>query len=293
MTLKDSPSLSPRRPGHDEEWRRQEREAIRTAADLDGALRAAGLDPARRRGIVAAAAAAIPSCSMRITPYYFGLIENFSRKDPVFLQAVPGRGEIEKTPLDREDPVGDRSPENRPVEAVIHRYADRALFVPTWRCAVHCRFCFRRDRERAERPGPLPAGSLEEGIRYIEDHPGLREVILSGGDPLTLLDASLEVVFRNPVTHAGQFVWACEAMVREGAPEPLTRRMTPSVLERLPDTLTRKEFSPYRSRAKALLDGKGTVAVKAIEGSSNVKAFVHAQPLVSEPTRRSSQTEDK
>ncbi len=99
-----------------------------------------------------------------------------------------------------------------------------------------------------------------------EEHPAVLDEIataLVAGGREDLLDASLEVVFRNPVTHAGQFIWACEAMVREDAPEPLARRMTPSVLERLPDTLTRKEFSPYRSRAKALLDG-GQVAVRLI-----------------------------
>jgi transcription elongation GreA/GreB family factor len=70
-------------------------------------------------------------------------------------------------------------------------------------------------------------------------------------------------VFRNHLEHPAQFVWACEAMVQPAAPEPVRRRATPSLLEKLPDTLTRSEFGPLRGRAKALLDG-GAVAVRII-----------------------------
>jgi len=77
------------------------------------------------------------------------------------------------------------------------------------------------------------------------------------------LDSALEVIFRSHMTHQAQFVWACERMTDDDAPEQLVRRMTPSVLEHLPDTLTRKEFAAQRSRAKALLDG-GKVGIRVI-----------------------------
>jgi transcription elongation factor GreA len=77
------------------------------------------------------------------------------------------------------------------------------------------------------------------------------------------LDGALEVIFRGHLTHPAQFVWACERMTDDDAPDQLARRMTPSVLEHLPDTLTRKEFAAQRSRAKGLLDG-GKVAIRAI-----------------------------
>jgi transcription elongation factor GreA len=77
------------------------------------------------------------------------------------------------------------------------------------------------------------------------------------------LDAALEAVFRNHLQHAAQFIWACEAMTAPEAPEPLRRRMTPSLLEKLPDTFTRSEFGSLRGRAKALLDG-GAVAVRLV-----------------------------
>ncbi len=108
----------------------------------------------------------------------------------------------------------------------------------------------------------------ESWARWLlhEEHPSVLDVVARGlldAGREDLLDASLEVVFRNPLAHPGPFVWACETMAREDAPEPLARRLTPSVLERLPDTLTRKEFAPFRARARALLDG-GRVAVRLI-----------------------------
>jgi transcription elongation factor GreA len=77
------------------------------------------------------------------------------------------------------------------------------------------------------------------------------------------LDSALEVIFRAHLEHSAQFVWACERMTDDDAPDQLVRRMTPSVLEHLPDTLARKEFANLRSRAKALLDG-GKVAIRVI-----------------------------
>jgi len=84
------------------------------------------------------------------------------------------------------------------------------------------------------------------------------------------LDAALEAVFRNHIEHPAQFIWACEAMTEADCPDPLRRRMTPSLLEKLPDTLTRSEFGPFRGRAKELLDG-GKVAVQLILDRASAK----------------------
>ena len=78
-----------------------------------------------------------------------------------------------------------------------------------------------------------------------------------------IADGALEAVFRAHTDHPAPFIWACEAMTERGTPEAARRRMTPSVLEKLPDTLTRSEFAPLRARAKALLDG-GKVAIRLI-----------------------------
>jgi transcription elongation factor GreA len=82
------------------------------------------------------------------------------------------------------------------------------------------------------------------------------------------LDAAIEAVFRNHLQHPAQFVWACERMTDPGAPEPVRRRMTPSLLEKLPDGFNRKEFASLRGRCKALLDG-GKVAIKLLLESAN------------------------
>jgi transcription elongation factor GreA len=91
---------------------------------------------------------------------------------------------------------------------------------------------------------------------------------LDGEGRADLLDQAVDVVFRNHANHAVQFVWSCEAMTEDWCPEPIRSRMTPSLLEKLPDGLTRKEFSSVRGRAKGLLDG-GKAAVRILMESAN------------------------
>ena len=97
-----------------------------------------------------------------------------------------------------------------------------------------------------------------------ETNPGLLGQVAAGlerENHAPLLNEALEAVFRNPHRYPAQFIWACETMTDPAAPEPVRRRMTPSVLEHLPDTLTRKEYASFRARAKSLLDG-GQVAIR-------------------------------
>lgn len=99
-----------------------------------------------------------------------------------------------------------------------------------------------------------------------EENSGILSMIvgeLDGAGGTETLESSLEAIFRNHNAHPAQFVWAAERMTEEDAPPSLHRRMTPSLLEKLPDTLTRKEFSAVRARAKALLDG-GQVAIRLL-----------------------------
>jgi transcription elongation factor GreA len=85
-----------------------------------------------------------------------------------------------------------------------------------------------------------------------------------------LVDQALEAVFRNHNRHPAQFVWACEAMSEDGCPQSIRSRMTPSLLEKIPDAITRKEYSPFRGRAKGLLDG-GMVAIRLLMESANAQ----------------------
>jgi lysine 2,3-aminomutase len=114
--------------------------------------------------------------------------------DPVGRQYVPSVQEREITSEERLDPIGDEA--HSPVAGIVHRYPDRVLLKITNACAVYCRFCFRR-----EMVGPgserLSAQDLEQAMRYIEGHPKIYEVILTGGDPLVLSSRRLEKVLKR------------------------------------------------------------------------------------------------
>jgi len=104
-----------------------------------------------------------------------------------------------------------------------------------------------------------------------EETPAILDTIavaLDRAGALDALDSAVEAVFRNHLQHPAQFVWACERMINPDSPEPVRRRMTPSLLEKLPDGLNRREFASLRGRCKALLDG-GKVAIKLLLESAN------------------------
>ncbi len=127
---------------------------------------------------------------MSITPYYLSLInrEDF-RNDPVFKQAVPQPGELIMDKCDMEDPLAEDK--DSPVPHLTHRYPDRVLLHASNLCSMYCRHCTRKrkvgDHERI--PG---FEELQEALDYIREHPEVRDVLISGGDPLMLSDDSLD-----------------------------------------------------------------------------------------------------
>ena len=122
------------------------------------------------------------------TPYYLSLIEKWDPSDPIFLQQMPDAREFENPNFLEDDPLDEE--EHMPVKHLTHRYPDRVLFVVTHTCAMYCRFCTRK-RKVGKFPVP-PPNELQAAIDYIAEHPEIRDVLLSGGDPLTLTDVSLE-----------------------------------------------------------------------------------------------------
>jgi len=124
---------------------------------------------------------------MRIPRYYYGLIEK--EGDPVWMQSVPSIQEIqdEDSP---EDPL--HEDEDSPVPRLTHRYPDRVLFLVTDRCPMYCRFCTRK--RMVGRAGDITEKTIAAGIEYIRAHPEIRDVLLSGGDPLMLSDQKLESI---------------------------------------------------------------------------------------------------
>jgi len=106
----------------------------------------------------------------------------------------------------------------------------------------------------------------EEGTTLLEEITAK----LEANGHAELVDQAMEAVFRNHANHAAQFVWACEKMSEDDCPQAIRSRMTPSVLEKIPDAITRKEFSSIRGRAKGLLDG-GKVAIRLLMESANAQ----------------------
>ena len=124
------------------------------------------------------------------TPYYLSLIEQFDASDPIYLQQIPDAREFENPDLLEDDPLDEEV--DMPVKHLTHRYPDRVLFVVTHTCAMYCRFCTRK-RKVGKFPVP-PPDELKAAIDYIAQHSEIRDVLLSGGDPFTLTDVSLEWV---------------------------------------------------------------------------------------------------
>jgi len=126
----------------------------------------------------------------RINPYYLSLIRHPG--DPIWRQCVPDKAELEDFDA-AEDPLMEDA--MSPVPNITHRYPDRALFLVTSQCGLYCRFCTRKrkvgDYEKISMKG------LESAFKYLEEHTEIRDVILSGGDPLMLTDAMLEKILQR------------------------------------------------------------------------------------------------
>ena len=126
---------------------------------------------------------------MAITPYYASLIDPADPMCPIRLQAVPTIHETRILPYEMADPLCEER--DSPVPGIVHRYPDRVLFLVTHQCAMYCRHCTRR-RTVGEEDRCITAEEEDAAIRYIGGNPQIRDVLLSGGDPLTLGDAALE-----------------------------------------------------------------------------------------------------
>jgi lysine 2,3-aminomutase len=155
---------------------------------------------------------------MRINPYYFGLIR--TKGDPVYKQCVPDIREITDT-RGYEDPLHEES--LSPVPGLTHKYPDRVLFLISNQCAVYCRFCNRK--RKVGRSSVVTKETIKEGLAYIRKTPKVRDVLLSGGDPLLLPDEKLHQILSElrSISHV--------EMIRIGTRVPCTlpQRVTPDL----------------------------------------------------------------
>jgi lysine 2,3-aminomutase len=167
------------------DWRWQLKNAVRSPNDLPPWILSDG-----NAAWLAEAHSRFP---LAITPYYLSLIEKGNQHDPLLRMSVPSPEELQSSPNLAEDPIAEQ--EHSPVPGLIRRYPDRAVLLVSGRCAVNCRHCTRRNLGRG-RIAPLGRDGLKSAFEYLRENPEIRDVILSGGDPLLEEDSYLEEIVK-------------------------------------------------------------------------------------------------
>ena len=165
------------------DWRWQMKHRVTTVEQLQKLL------PTITAEELAGAQLANTKLALGITPYFFNLIDQSDENCPIRRQMVPRIEETHTAPWELSDPCGEDS--HSPVPGLVHRYPDRVLFLVTDRCASYCRYC-TRSRLVSNAAGYDFHPEFDKQIAYIAAHPEIRDVLLSGGDPLLLSDEKLE-----------------------------------------------------------------------------------------------------
>ena len=169
-------------PGLWNDWHWQLRHRL---TRLDQFEKLLDLTEAERRGLLLAS----EKFSVAVTPHFASLIDPDDSRCPIRLQVVPRENELVVSRGDMTDPCGEDG--SSVVEGLVHRYPDRVLFLVLDTCAAYCRYC---TRSRLVSQGELePLGRrIEAALAYLEEHTEVRDVLLSGGDPLLMSDATLD-----------------------------------------------------------------------------------------------------
>ena len=165
------------------DWRWQFRNRISTPEQLENAF---PLTPRERD----AARRSREFFRLGITPHWATLIDPADERCPIRLQAIPTLDELTTLPFERVDPLLEDA--HAPVPGLVHRYPDRVLLLVTHECPLYCRYCTRR-RIVGDQEGNDPA-QLRAAIDYIRRTPAVRDVLISGGEPLGLSDRRLEEI---------------------------------------------------------------------------------------------------
>jgi lysine 2,3-aminomutase len=202
---------------HDYRWQLKNR--VNTLADLEARLT---LTDTERAGVLLAGT----KLAMSITPHFFNLIDRNDADCPIRRQIIPRLEEGWNAPEELADPCGEDS--HMPVPGLVHRYPDRVLFLVTDRCASYCRYCTRSRVVSGVGDQQLET-QWEAAFAYLERTPQVRDVLLSGGDPLLFSDAKLEKILARlrAIPHI--------EFLRIGSRIPifLPQRITPELCEML------------------------------------------------------------
>ncbi len=178
------------------------------------ALAAAGLI---ERGNIAGLNEVAREYPVALTPAIAQLIDPHDPHDPIAAQFLPSQAELERGIAEDSDPIGDER--HSPVKGIVHRYADRVLLKLTLVCPVYCRFCFRREMVGPGAGQSLAPAELDAAIAWIGAREEVREVILTGGDPLMLSPRRIAGVTRllSAIGHLDVLRWHSRVPVADPA----------------------------------------------------------------------------
>lgn len=234
--------------GWDQDWRDLIRGGINSVEELTA--RFEGIDAEEVRRVT-------ERYPVRINGYWLSRIR--SKEDPFYRQAVPDAEEL-RAGCGMVDPLHEDDPEDSPVPNLTHRYPDRVLLLVNYQCPIYCRFCMRK--RKVGRPETFSTKYVDQGIAYIRAHPEVRDVLLSGGDPLLLSDIRIAYLLRElrAIPHV--------EIVRVGTKVPcaLPQRITPglcAVLKRYAPVYVNTHFNhpdevtPEAKRACEMLADAG------------------------------------
>lgn len=170
-------------PAQWNDWRWQLRNRIRDLAQLERVVALTDDE----RGVIEQIGGRLP---VGITPYYASIMDLDDPEDPVRKTLVPQGAELLRGPGEADDPLGEDH--DSVVPGLVHRYPDRVLFLVTNFCAVYCRYCTRARLVGHTGEFHFNVAQHKQAIDYIAAHPEIRDVLISGGDPLTMDDRRLE-----------------------------------------------------------------------------------------------------
>ena len=203
------------------DWHWQLRNRIKSLAELERIL----LLSDNERNAILGHEGNLP---MSITPYYASLLDRENADQPLRRTVVMTEDEYHISPEEKVDPLGEDK--HTPVPNLVHRYPDRVLFLMTGFCAVYCRYCTRsRMVGNQDSKYTFQQSLWENAIRYIESHSEIRDVLMSGGDPLTMSDDKLEWL----LSRLRQIPHLEILRIGTKVPAVLPQRITPSLVRML------------------------------------------------------------
>jgi lysine 2,3-aminomutase len=201
------------------DWQWQIAERVRSLAQLEKFLQLGTDEQAALEGLKT-------SLPLAVTPYYMSLLVERSADYPLRRTVIPTMNEFVKMPDEADDPLGED--DQSPVPGLVHRYPDRVLFLTLDFCSTYCRYC---TRSRMVGHGRLffNRRRLESALEYIRRTPTIRDVLLSGGDPLTLSDTRLDWL----LTRLRQIKHVEIIRIGTKIPAVLPQRVTPQLVRML------------------------------------------------------------